>query len=66
VPSHVPNGLGPPALLRMRRGRGLTELEPRPARTLTSGDEFTMNLRKSGAYVYLPGAVLRRAPGRQC
>jgi hypothetical protein len=22
VPSHVPNGLGPPALLRMGRGRG--------------------------------------------
>jgi Tfp pilus assembly protein PilN len=37
-----------------------------PAEAQESGDEFTMNLRKSGAYVYLPGAVLRRAPERQC
>ena len=30
---------------------------PRPHSILTQGDDFAINLRKSGAYVRLPGAI---------
>jgi hypothetical protein len=59
----------PPALLRMGRGRGLGErekgltfdLEPRPARTLPSGDESAMN--RARVVTTISSYASSRAPG---